>query len=174
MKVLSTIALMTVSEYYAISIQQAEEFIGGILFGLIQKDDLKAIETCLTDGDQVEKEVNEAIQDFMKGDVASILAGVEVIGTLLTELPEDLKDCQDVQGDLTRISNWISGLVADPVELAKLLATNVIKNFSKITADINDTSADIAKADYYTAGTEIADVVTLAIGTVPAEDMTLF
>ena len=110
----------------------------------------------------------------MKGDVASILAGVEVVGTLLTELPEDLKDCQDVQGDLTRISNWIQGLVADPVELAKLLATNIIKNFSKISADINDTSADIAKADYYNAGTEVADIVTLSIGTVPAEDMTLY
>ena len=44
MKVFSTIALLTVSEYYAISIQQAEEFLGGLLFGLIQKDDLKAID----------------------------------------------------------------------------------------------------------------------------------
>ena len=174
MRVLSTLAVALVSDYMAINIQQAEEFIGGILFGLIQKDDLKAIEQCLTDGDQVEKEVNEAIQDFMKGDVASILAGVEVIGTLLTELPEDLKDCQDVQGDLTRITNWLSDLVADPVKLAQLLATNVIKNFSKITADINDTSADIAKADYYDAGVEVADIVTLAIGTVPAEYMTLY
>ena len=169
MKVLSSLALVAVSEYYAISIQQAEEFIGGILYGLIQKDDLKAIETCLKDGDQVEKEVNEAIEDFMKGDVASILDGVEVIGTLLTELPEDLQDCQAIQGDLTRISDWISGLVSDPVELAKLLATNIIKNFSKITADINDTSADIAKEDYYSAGEEIADIVTLSIGTVPAD-----
>ena len=174
MKVFSTIALMAVSEYYAISIQQAEEFIGGLLYGLIQKDDLKAIETCLTDGDQVEKEVNEAIEDFMKGDIASILAGVEVIGTLLTELPEDLKDCQEIQGDLTRISNWFSSLIADPVELAKMLTTNVIKNFSKISADINDTSADIAKADYYDAGSEIADIVVLSLGNIPAEDMTLY
>jgi hypothetical protein len=30
MKVFSTIALMTVSEYYAISIQQAEEFLDGM------------------------------------------------------------------------------------------------------------------------------------------------
>ena len=110
----------------------------------------------------------------MKGDVASILAGVEVIGTLLTELPEDLKDCQEIQGDLTRISNWFSSLIADPVELAKMLATNVIKNFSKITADINDTSADIAKADYYDAGSEIADIVVLSLGNIPAEYMTLF
>ena len=78
MKVLSTIALALTSEYYAISIEQAEEFVAGILYGLIAKDDLKLIETCLTDADGVEKEVNEAITDFMKGDIASILAGVDV------------------------------------------------------------------------------------------------
>ena len=43
MKVLSTIALAVVSDYYAISIEQAEEFIAGMLYGLIQKDDLKYI-----------------------------------------------------------------------------------------------------------------------------------
>ena len=139
MKVFSTIALLTVSEYYAISIQQAEEFLGGLLFGLIQKDDLKAIETCLTDGDQVEKEVNEAIQDFMKGDVASILAGVEVIGTLLTELPEDLKDCQDIQGDLTRISNWVKSLEANPTQFLTTVAQNVVHNFGSITREVQKT-----------------------------------
>ena len=41
MKVLSSLALVMVSDYYAISIQEAEEFVGGILYGLIQKDDLK-------------------------------------------------------------------------------------------------------------------------------------
>ena len=174
MKVLSSLAVMMVSEYYAISIQQAEEFVAGVLYGLIQKDDLKYIQTCLTDADQVEKEVNEAIEDFMKGDVASIIAGVEVVGTLLTELPEDLKDCQDMQGDLTRISDWFTGLIADPVALAQLIAVNVIKNFTKITADISSTSSDIAKADYYTAGTDISDIVILTLGEIPAEDMTLF
>ena len=174
MKVLSTLTVMMVSEYYAISILQAEEFVAGILFGLIQKDDLKYIQTCLTDADTVEEQVNDAISDFMKGDISSILAGIEVVGTLLTELPADLKDCEDMQGDLTRISAWVSGLIADPVKLAELLTTNIIRNFAKITGDINSTSADIVKADYYTAGSDIADIVILTLGNIPAEDMTLF
>ena len=174
MRVLSTIALAAVSEYYAISIAQAEEFIAGMLYGLIQKDDLKYIQTCLTDADSVEKEVNEAITDFMKGDISSILAGVEVVGTLLTELPTDLADCQDMQGDLTRISSWFSGLIADPVELVKTVTTNIIKNFSKVTADVNGISTDITKADFYAAGTDVSDIVILTLGAIPAEEMTLF
>ena len=159
MRVFSTLALYTVSQYYAISVEQAEEFLAGMVYGLIQKDDLKAFETCLTDADKVEKEVNEAITDIMKGDVTSIIAGVEVIGQLLTELPADLADCQDVQGDLTRISDWFTGLIADPVKLAEMIATNVIKNFTAIQADITKSSSDIAAADYYTAGTDISDIV---------------
>ena len=174
MKVLSSLAVLMVSEYYAISIQQAEEFVAGVLYGLIQKDDLEYIQSCLADADQVEKEVNEAITDFEKGDVSSIIAGIGVIGTLLSELPEDLKDCQDMQGDLTRISNWINGLIADPVALAEQIAVNVIKNFTKITGDVNAVTSDITKADYYSAGSDIADIVVLTLGQIPAEEMTLF
>ena len=36
-----------VSEYYSMSISQAEEFIGGLVFGLIKEDDLAEIQTCL-------------------------------------------------------------------------------------------------------------------------------
>ena len=174
MKVLSTIALAVVSDYYAISIEQAEEFIAGMLYGLIQKDDLKYIETCLTDADGVEKEVNDAITDFMKGDIASILAGVEVVGTLLTELPTDLADCKDMQGDLTRISSWFTGLIKDPLALVQLVTTNIIKNFPKVTADITGISTDITKADYYSAGTDVSDIVVLTLGAIPAAEMTLF
>ena len=175
MKVLSTIAAAAISDqYYAISIQQAEELLGGLIYGLIQKDDLKQIETCLTDADKVEAEINEAVTDIMKGDVQDIIAGISVIGQLLSELPVDLQDCQDIQGDVTRITNWIDALVADPVKLATMIATNVISNFTGITADISTTSSDIAKADYYSAGTDISDIVVLTLGAVPADDMTLY
>ena len=40
MRVLSTIAVAVLSDYYAISVAQAEEFIAGMLYGLIQKDEL--------------------------------------------------------------------------------------------------------------------------------------
>ena len=174
MRVLSTIAVMVLAEQYAINVKDAEDLLAGIIFGLIQKDDMKYIETCMTDSAHVEQEVNDAVQDFMKGDVESIIRGVEIVGTLLTELPVDLKDCQEMQGDITRISTWINGIISDPVKLVETLTTNLIKNFAKIQTEINTTSADIAKADYYTAGEDISDIVVLTLGKIPAEDMTLY
>ena len=110
----------------------------------------------------------------MKGAIATILAGVEVVGTLLTELPTDLAECKDMQGDLTRISSWFTGLIKDPLALVQLVTTNIIKNFPKVTADITGISTDITKADYYSAGTDVSDIVVLTLGAIPAAEMTLF
>ena len=40
-----------------------------MIFGLIQKDDLPLIQTCLTDAENIDKEINEAVTDFAKGDI---------------------------------------------------------------------------------------------------------
>ena len=75
---------------------------------------------------------------------------------------------------MTRISTWINSLISDPVKLVETLTTNLIRNFAKVSEDINTTSADIAKDDYYTAGNDIADIVVLTLGKIPAEEMTLY
>ena len=168
MKVLSSLAVMAGSQY-GIELAQVEELLGGLVFGLIQKDDLTAIETCMTDSDKIVAQVNEAVADLMKEDVADIIAGVQVLATIAAELPEDFKDCEAVQGDFTKISTWAKGLAADPAKTASMIATNVIKNFSGILDDINKSSSDISTGDYYTAGTDIADVVVLVVGAIPED-----
>ena len=52
-------------------------------------------------------EVNEAITDFAKGDIQDIVAGVEVLMKVLSQLPGDLKNCKEIEPDLKRIENWI-------------------------------------------------------------------
>ena len=131
-----------VSEYYSMSISQAEEFIGGLVFGLIKEDDLAEIQTCLKDAESVEKDVERTIGFFeagAKGDIASILEGLESVGLLVTELPNDLKDCQDTQGDLTRISNWVKSLEANPTQFLTTVAQNVVHNFGSITREVQKT-----------------------------------
>ena len=172
MKVLSSLAVMAGAQY-GIELQQVEELLGGMIYGLIQKDDLKYIETCLTDSDHVVEEVNEAIADIMKEDVQDIIAGVQVLATLAAELPQDFQDCEDMQQDAKKISDWALGLAADPAKTAAMVATNVIKNFSGILDDINKSSSDISSGDYYTAGQDIADVVILTVGTIPEDPETI-
>ena len=168
MKVLSSLAVI-VAPQYAINIQEAEEILGGLLYGLIQKDDLSKIELCLKDADVVEQEINEAVEDFMKGDVTDILAGVTVIGKLIQELPVDLKDCQGMESDIARIEKW-GEIFTDPTQLMQTVVQNLLTNYGAIFGDITKTSGDIAKADYYTAGEDIADVLVLTLGAVPQLD----
>merc|ERR1712023_204348 len=75
MKVLSSLAVMAGSQY-GIEVAQVEQLLGGLIYGLIQKDDLKYIETCMTDSDKVVEEVNEAVTDIMKEDVEDIFNGI--------------------------------------------------------------------------------------------------
>ena len=42
----------------------ASEFIAGLIFGLIQKDDLNYIQACLTDGQNLEQQIQQAVDDL--------------------------------------------------------------------------------------------------------------
>jgi len=96
-----------ISTQVTMNVDQVEQFVGGLIFGLIQKDDLSEIQTCLKDGQNLEVELEQIIKDFASGDLAKITEGVEkLIDVISNQLPGDLKDCQSIQGDLVRIESW--------------------------------------------------------------------
>ena len=168
----ATIAL--VSNYSAFSPADVENFLGGFIFGLIQKDDLSQIQKCLSDAGGLEKEIEEAFTDFAKGDVADIMAGITLVGKIIQELPADLQDCQGMQGDIDRIEKW-AAIFSDPSALVKVVTTNVIKNFSALSKDVTQTMSDVGAGKMYNAGEDIADIMVLTVGAVPAgpKDLTI-
>ena len=123
----------------------------------------------MTNADTIEEEIVEAYDDFSKGDVDSIMAGIEVVGKIIEELPQDFSQCEDMQGDITRIENWAK-IFEDPTKLVETLAVNIIKNFSKILKDISCETADFDTQNYYQAGSDIADILVLTLGAVPENE----
>ena len=91
MRVLST-AVAAVATYnnLDIDVTGVEDFVGGLVFGLISKDDLPEIQKCLQNAKGLEKEVNTAIGDFEKMDFSDIVKGIEEVGKIVKELPADL------------------------------------------------------------------------------------
>ena len=79
MKVISTAiatyAALTGTEP-AIDVKGVEEFVGGLMFGLINKDDLPEIQKCLSNAEGLETEITEAVQDFEKKDIGDVIKGV--------------------------------------------------------------------------------------------------
>jgi hypothetical protein len=53
-----------------------ENFLAGIIEGLIGNNDLPEIKQCLNDTSTIEKILLLAIADFEKGDIADIIKGV--------------------------------------------------------------------------------------------------
>lgn len=152
---------------YAVNLPDAEEFVAGMIMGLIQKDDLKNIQQCMTDGDTVEKEITQAVSDIEKGDISDIIAGVQILGTLVQQLPADLQHCKGMQADLARIEKWAE-IFKNPTQLIQTLTTNVIKNFGEITGDVSKIGTDFSGQKYEQAGVDVADILVATLGPVPA------
>ena len=156
-----------------IDLKGVEEFIAGFIDKLVNKQDLPELQKCLKDTDKVTLEVNEIINDFMKGDMADIIKGVEEAITLVKELPTDLAECKDIQGDVTKITAWISQF-ATPSGLAHI-AENVLANWSGIQTDIGTIVTDVQTDKFMDAGEETGDILELALGKIDyqAQDKTI-
>ena len=159
-------ALLGADPQFRSDVNNVEEFIAGMIFGLIQKDDLSNIQTCLTDADTLEKQVEEAIADLSKGDLNDLIAGAKILMQIISELPTDLKNCQSMQGDLNRIVAWANQFT-DPQVFIQTVTNNVLAHFAVITSDITKATSDFNDAKFYDAGSDVADLLVQSLGQVP-------
>ena len=153
---------------YLVNLPEAEEFLAGMIQGLIQKDDLKNIQNCLTNGETVVAEITTAVSDIEKADVADIIAGVTELGKLLSQLPQDFTNCKGMTADVARIEKW-AAIFKNPSQLVQTVTTNMIKNFGEIMGDVTKVSTDFSGKKYEAAGEDIADILVATLGAVPAE-----
>merc|ERR1712046_438265 len=144
-------------------IEGAEEMVAGLIQGLIQKDDLPDLQKCMKNAESLEVELTGVIADLEKGDLQDIIKAAQEVGQIIKEVPVDLADCKDIQGDLTKIENWGKQL-ANPVTLAESLTKNIIANWGPVQADIGALTKDYSASQYFKAGGDIADVTILALG----------
>ena len=159
--------IVALAHMTAFNVKDVEQFVAGMVFGLVQEDDLTKIEACMKDAGNLEVDVEEALSDFMKGDIKDIIAGVQVVMRIVEELPADLGECKDMQSDLDKIEAWIAAFT-NIQHLIETLTTNLVKNFIDIETDIVKCSEDISVGDMYTAGMDIADLMVKVLGPVPA------
>ena len=142
------------------------DFMDGLVFGLLQKEDLPEIQSCLQHAPDIAKQITSAVEDFEKKDMADIIKGISEIGAIIQNLPEDFKDCEAMDGDIKRIEKW-GKIFENPTQLIMTLTQNVVAHFSGISGDISKISTDFSSAQYKSAGEDIADIMVLSIGPVP-------
>ena len=162
-------AASIIATNYSMDIEGAEEFVAGVMYGLIQKDDLPEIQKCLTNGEKLEVEITNALSDFSKGDIQDMIKAVQEFGMIIQELPQDLQDCENIEDDVKKIETW-AAIFANPVTLVTTLTKNLLANWKEVSAEITKTTSDYNAAKYYDAGEDVADVVVLAVGPISAAE----
>ena len=127
---------------YGVDPSAAEQFIAGVVDGLIHKDDLPEITKCFDQVPGVVTDVKKIVNEISKGDFPDVMKGVTDAIALVQKLPTDLADCKDIQGDLTKIENWGKKIISDPTKVAE----NVMANWSKIQGDIKTIKSTLVVA----------------------------
>lgn len=165
----SAAALTTQEKVDSMDITAVEKYLSGIIYGMIEKDDLPEMQKCLKNTEVVATEVKAIISEVSKGDMADIVKGVQDAIKLVQELPTDLSDCKNIQGDVTKITNWGKQFIT-PSGLTHIVE-NVMANWSNIQTDIGTINTDIQGSKYEEAGEMTADVVILALGKIQYQDL---
>ena len=169
MKSYATALAPILANYYNMDLAGVEQFVAGVIYGLIQKDDLPEIQKCLKNGETLEVEITNAISDFSKGDLQDMIKAVQELGQIVQELPRDLDDCKSIQGDIEKIENWAK-IFTNPVALVMTLTKNLLANWKDVQADVSKVTTDWNNEDYYNAGEDVADTVILAVGPIDGSD----
>merc|ERR1711998_468418 len=147
---------------YDLGVNDVEEFVMGLMEGLIQKDSLPEIQKCMKNTSTVATEVNKIVNEMSAGTMQAIIQGVKDLATLIQELPTDLKDCENIQDDVSKITKWGQQFIS-PTGLGHIVE-NVMANWSSIQQDIGAIQAHIKGSQYEMAGESTADVIILAAG----------
>merc|ERR1719454_2303887 len=145
----------------SIDLTGVEEFVAGVVEGFVHKNDLKEIEACLTDADTLEGEIEAIVKDLSTLDITHIIDAVKKIVTLVQQIPDDLKNCEGIQGDITKITTWASSI--DPTKIP----TNVIEHLTPIVKDVQTITTDFQTNKYLDAGEQVADIAIEVLGPIP-------
>ena len=160
--IVHAIAAFFASHKHILGNEPVEDFVSGLLFELLGKDLEPDIKNCLNNESGLEKEIEEAIADFKKGDLNDIVKGVLEIGEIIKELPEDLAECKEIDKDLIEIAKWAAKF-KNPVTLAVTIAKNLLFHWKGIENEVKKLEKDWG-TDYYAAGVDVGDIVISALG----------
>ncbi len=83
----------------------------------------------------------------------------------MSNLPEDLKDCEGMKDDVYLFGKWAK-IFSSPQLLYQRLMHNMPAHFTEIWVDIQDANKYLRSREYESYGESIGDALVLAVGQV--------
>merc|ERR1719326_2695581 len=112
---------------FTVNENSAVEFIEGLVEGIIDGDHLDEIHKCIQDGEGVADQVVKIIEEFSKGDEEDIIKGIEDTMALVKDLPNEVAECKEINGDVTKVVNKVQSIIDNPDQIEENILKNVIK-----------------------------------------------
>merc|ERR1712032_1737141 len=96
------------------------------------------------------------------------MVGDNHLEEFLFHFQEDVAPCKNVSDDVAAIQQWAQ-IFKEPTTLVETLGKHWLLHQRQIKKDIAAEKADWSAKNYFKAGADIADVVTLAVGPMNAD-----
>merc|ERR1719240_1372956 len=123
-------AAVAAPDLYTMDINAVQLFAGGMIDGLIMKDNLPEMQKCLGDAKTLAPEVQKIVNEMAKGDLSDVIARIKDAVALIKSLPTEFKECENVQGDIGTINSDMTA--GEYVEAGETAADVVILALGKI------------------------------------------
>lgn len=139
------------------------DFLAGFVYGMVGDNKLTEIEACATGFEVMGPEIEAGIADLKKGGTDNDIQAALQFGLVALQVPQALKTCEGMGDDLAAIEAWAQ-IFTNPTSLAAAVSKHYLFHKSEIQADITALETDWTAQKYFTAGSDLAALLTLAVG----------
>lgn len=132
--------------------KDAAEITAGLLMGAIDAD-FGDLHSCITDGELIVKDAENAWNDFKSKDIHDITNGLKALGDAAFKIKAALTDCKAIKGDFEKLAQ-LAASFSNPESVAWHLGKDLIVHgvdiFNEIEAAVAAMEAN--PRDYYHFG----------------------
>ena len=146
---------------YAITVGGVAEIIAGLFDGIIEKDDLNEIKSCIAGGEDLAVNIEDAVGDFKEGGLAGYSEGLMEIQQFITKLPASVGKCEAIQDDLHKMGQW-AVIFLEPTTFISTVSYNLVWHYSEIHGDIDEAIVDYDTQKYFDFGLKIGEALVIA------------
>lgn len=132
----------------------------GVLYGIL-KDAVPegSLDTCISDGQQIESTIIDAVTNLEKATFDGIKTGLNEIGSAVKLMPSMLKDCTSVQNDIQILAK-MAEIFSHPLSLIWQVGKSLIVNGSDIFDKISQAITAYKNGQYFDFGKNIGQALS--------------
>ena len=164
------VAYMLVASHLDITPKDAGSILVGFINGLSKQDHLNEIQACIDGAENLEAEIVDAIDKIGKLDITDLISGFTELVKVVSALPTEIKTCEAIQGDITRIENWAK-IFENPTAVIETVTKNLFLHYGAVTKDIAVINTDLTNSEYEPAGEVMADLAIQVLGDIQSEQV---